>query len=1005
MVLRNVPKTDSFEQQRVEINEIAADLHALDNNVGSLTLDDLTGVNAANPTQDQILKFNGTNWVLDTDILSTNFSVTTAAASGSGALLYTQSTGVFQYTPPDLSGFLTPTISNLQTDQILKYNGTAWVNDSLASTQVSDIGDIGNVTITNAQNNQVLKYNGTAWVNAADSTGTTISGINDIGDVTITSAQNNQLLKWDGNNWINFTPGYLTSFTEADPTVPTWVKSITQANITAWNSAGSSSVTDLNDLGDVNISGTPTVDSVLKYKAAGAGGAGWYPDTDTGNVQSNWAATTGDAVILNKPTIPGALNDLSDVSTTGAANGKILKHNGTSWVVADDVSGSSTANTTTSDTAPGSPTDGDLWWKSDEGRLKIYYTDANSSQWVDANPPLQGSGGGGGATVTTHDTAPSNPSDGDLWFKTDEGQLKIYYDDESGTPSAQWVDAGGGGTGIALSDLSVGAEGTASGDGSIGYNDTTGVFTYTPPVIPAAQIQSDWNQATTSALDFIKNKPTIPAAQVQSDWNATTGLGVILNKPSIPTNTNTTYSQSSVASAANVNLRLTGSDSTNDDILVTAGNNVTFSSVTSAGFTINSTGGGGSGNQGNDSVAVGSICIWSGTVANIPTGWSLCDGSNNTVDLRDKFIIGAKQDDGGVAKTNITGSLTQTGGSKDAIVVEHNHGISDNGHNHSINDPGHDHRPIDANTVQSMEVDVNPSTEIFAPAQGSGVNTNNADDTSSETTGISINNNSTGISIQNQGSSGTNANLPPYYALCYIQKTTAGGASFSLSVSTGTASGGGALSYNNTTGVFSFTPAEQTTIIGNADNRIITGSATAGTLNGESGLTYNGTVLSITGNVTATGASNSFGNTTIVGAGGAGGVALKAEYSSSSIFEVSNLGSMMVTGSISDSGGNVRKLPNNNKTAAYTIAATDVGSLVNTNNNVTIPQSIFNSGDAITIYNNNTNSDITITQGTGVTMYLCGQATSGNRSLAKTGICTVVCVSTNTFVISGAGVT
>ena len=176
-------------------------------------------------------------------------------------------------------------------------------------------------------------------------------------------------------------------------------------------------------------------------------------------------------------------------------------------------------------------------------------------------------------------------------------------------------------------------------------------------------------------------------------------------------------------------------------------------------------------------------------------------------------------------------------------------------------------------------------------------------------------------------------------------------------------------------------------------------------MNGESGLTYNGTVLSITGNVTATGASNSFGNTTIVGAGGAGGVALKAEYSSSSIFEVSNLGSMMVTGSISDSGGNVRKLPNNNKTAAYTIAATDVGSLVNTNNNVTIPQSIFNSGDAITIYNNNTNSDITITQGTGVTMYLCGQATSGNRTLAKTGICTVVCVSTNTFVISGAGLT
>ena len=721
MVLRNVPKTDSFEQQRVEINEIAADLHALDTNVGTLTLDDLTGVNAANPTQDQILKFNGTNWVLDTDILSTNFSVTIAAASGSGSLGYVQATGVFTYTPPDLSGFLTPTISNLQTDQILKYNGTAWVNDSIASTQVSDIGDIGNVTITNAQNNQVLKYNGTAWVNAVDSTGTTISGINDIGDVTITSAQNDQLLKWDGNKWINFTPGYLTSFTEADPVFTAHVaNSITQANINTWNAK--SDVAALNDLSDVNTTGAANT-KILKHN-----GTSWVVADDAG-VQADWAATSGGAVILNKPTIPGVLNDLSDVSTTGAANGKILKHNGTSWVVGDDTSGSSTANTTTSDTAPGSPTDGDLWWKSDEGRLKIYYTDANSSQWVDANPPLQGSGGGGGATVTTDDNAPSNPSDGDLWFKTDEAQLKIYYDDGQGTPPGQWVDAGGGGTGISLSDLSVGAEGTASGDGSIGYNDTTGVFTYTPPVIP----QSDWNQATTSALDFIKNKPTIPAAQVQSDWNATSGLGEILNKPTIPS---------------------------------------------------------------------------------------------------------------------------------------------------------------------------------------------------------------------------------------------------------------------------------QITINTNADNRIITGSGTAGTLNGESNATYDGSKLNIN---STDGSGQSITSSGIIKAGthleATGRLSVNEDIQSNGFAYTQSTNSLVVDGSISDGAGNVRKLPNNSKTAAYTIAATDVGSLVNTNNNVTIPQSIFNSGDAITIYNNNTNADITITQGTGVTMYLCGQATSGNRTLAKTGICTVVCVSTNTFVISGAGLT
>ena len=58
----------------------------------------------------------------------------------------------------------------------------------------------------------------------------------------------------------------------------------------------------------------------------------------------------------------------------------------------------------------------------------------------------------------------------------------------------------------------------------------------TNPAIPAAQIQSDWNQTTSSALDFIKNKPAIPDAPVQSDWNVSdnTSLAFIKNKPAIP---------------------------------------------------------------------------------------------------------------------------------------------------------------------------------------------------------------------------------------------------------------------------------------------------------------------------------------------------------------------------------------------------------------------------------------------------------------------------------------
>ena len=64
----------------------------------------------------------------------------------------------------------------------------------------------------------------------------------------------------------------------------------------------------------------------------------------------------------------------------------------------------------------------------------------------------------------------------------------------------------------------------------------------------------------------------------------------------------------------------------------------------------------------NDSLPIGSIIIWSGTVASIPTGWQLCDGTNGSPDLRDRFVVGARQDSGGVSMTNVSGSLTKIGG-------------------------------------------------------------------------------------------------------------------------------------------------------------------------------------------------------------------------------------------------------------------------------------------------------------------------------------------------------
>jgi hypothetical protein len=106
-----------------------------------------------------------------------------------------------------------------------------------------------------------------------------------------------------------------------------------------------------------------------------------------------------------------------------------------------------------------------------------------------------------------------------------------------------------------------------------------------------------------------------------------------------------------------------------------------------------------------------------------------------------------------------------------------------------------------------------------------------------------------------------------------------------------------------------------------------------------------------------------------------------------------------------DASGNLRALPINPQTAAYSLVAADVGKVIRiTGGGITVPSGVFQPRDAITIYNNSATNQ-TITQGSGVTIYLAGTATTGNRTLAQRGLCTILCVNTNEFVISGAGLT
>ena len=164
---------------------------------------------------------------------------------------------------------------------------------------------------------------------------------------------------------------------------------------------------------------------------------------------------------------------------------------------------------------------------------------------------------------------------------------------------------------------------------------------------------------------------------------------------------------------------------------------------------------------------VGTIVAWSGTVSNIPTGYQLCDGGAaqtsalqaitgaNVPDLRSRFIVGANDVTGEGTWPSV--GVGSTGGSADAVVVEHAHTI-----------------PLRASA-------------------GGGNSSVGPDYATDPTFGSST--------TEDQGESGTNKNLPPYYALCYIIKHTA-------TASSGSGGSGGTVS----SGTFTATAGSPSTL-------------------------------------------------------------------------------------------------------------------------------------------------------------------------------------------------
>ena len=151
---------------------------------------------------------------------------------------------------------------------------------------------------------------------------------------------------------------------------------------------------------------------------------------------------------------------------------------------------------------------------------------------------------------------------------------------------------------------------------------------------------------------------------------------------------------------------------------------------------------------GNGTIPIGGIIMWSGTIANIPTpGWALCNGSNSTPDLRNRFIVGAHSGAGtGITSTTGPGISTNTatnpnytpgntGGETShqltiAELASHNHEYSSNGSN--------------------LAGRINPGVSNAFAGNGIG---------------------DISFTISQKGGDDYHENRPPYYALAFIMRT------------------------------------------------------------------------------------------------------------------------------------------------------------------------------------------------------------------------------------------
>ena len=232
----------------------------------------------------------------------------------------------------------------------------------------------------------------------------------------------------------SFFDGAYSSLTGA-PTIPSALTDLgitdgTVGQVLTTNGSGTYTFEDASASG-ATVSGTAPV-------IANEGDL-WFDSVNTGELHvyesGIWLSTAVPAIIES-------INELGDVdiTTTAPTDGQsLIWDNANSKFVPGDVAGGGGSSITTSETAPVSPTAGDMWFNSATLALYLYYADGDSTQWIQIN---DAGGAAGNGLVLISSTPPANPASGDLWYDDGStGSLLIY----NGSVWVSTADGGGGG--------------------------------------------------------------------------------------------------------------------------------------------------------------------------------------------------------------------------------------------------------------------------------------------------------------------------------------------------------------------------------------------------------------------------------------------------------------------------------------------------------------------------------------------------------------------------------